>query len=139
MSIVLKMLRVNVPLHQWRSFDPSRFHSSALTKVDTRKLAGAILRQCSHSDVIDLLATEFNQLPEAIRIDFRTLAATQLASSGNVRKGLQRLNDRLNGKLLSQEHELVMNVRIESFDGARYKKIRVNKAVAGAKRKHGLL
>lgn len=138
MSIVMQMLAVNEPLCNWRKFKPEgRFTYRA--KEDTRKMAQMILKQCSHSEVVELVAKEFNGFPERLRIDFRTLASSENAASGNVRKGLQRLNEKLGGKLLSEKNERVVNTRVESVDGVSYKRKRINESVAGAKRKYGII
>lgn len=139
MSITLAMIRTNTPLHKWREFDASRAVSSYLRKEDTRKIAQIILKQCGHADVVELVAREFNYFPDSLRLDFRTLASNQNAASGNVRKGLQRLNEKLGGKLLREETQAYMNVRVETVDGVKYRKQRVDSAVAGAKRKYGKL
>jgi hypothetical protein len=138
-SITLAMIRTNVPLCKWREFDASRAHSSFSRKEDTRKIAQLILKQCGHADVIELVAREFNSFPDALRLDFRTLANDQNAASGNVRKGLQRLNERLGGKLAREETHRSINVRVETVDGVSYRRKRVDEAVAGAKRKYGKL
>lgn len=139
MSLVLAMLRANEPLHKWEGFDSSRSPSSAGVKHDTRKMAQKILSQCSHPKTVELVAREFYNLPERLRIDFRTLASDHTSASGNVRKGLQRLNEKLGGKLLAEEHTKVFQQRVETRDGVKYRKIKVDEAVAGAKRKYGKL
>lgn len=140
MSLTLTMLRANVPLHKWREFDTSKARSAyGYQKEDTRKMAQQILSQCSHSDVVELVARDFSQFPERLRIDFRTLASSENSCSGNVRKGLQRLNEKLGGKLLKAEQDLTFNKRTETKDGVFYKKVKVNEAVAAAKRKYGKL
>ena len=139
MSITLAMIRTNTPLCKWRDFDASRAPSSFSRKEDTRKIAQIILKQCGHADVVELIAREFSSFPDALRLDFRTLANDQSASSGNVRKGLQRLNDRLGGKLVREDIQQSFNVRVETVDGVTYRRKRVDGAVAGAKRKYGKL
>lgn len=138
MPIVLSMIRANVPLHKWKEFEPGRVPSGRL-KEDTRKIAALILKQCGHSEVVDLVAKEFEGFPPQLRVDFRTLACNPEAASGNVRKGLQRLNDKLGGKLLREEVKLAFNKRVETRDGVSYRRQEVNQAVAGAKRKYGKL
>lgn len=139
MSIVLAMLRSNTPLCKWKTFDPDRMPSSSLRKDNSRKIAQQILNQCGHNDVVELVAREFDSFPDFLRIDFRTLACNNEAASGNVRKGIQRLNERMGGKLLRQETAQVFNKRVETRDGVGYRQIKVNEAVAGAKRKYGKL
>ena len=138
MSMVMAMIRANVPLHQWRTFDGAG-RTVRIQKEDSRKIAQSILSQCSHAELVELVSREFAQLPERIRIDFRTLASNSGACTGNVRKGVQRLNDKLGGQLLREENNRVFNRRMETATGASYRQVRVNEAIAGAKRKFGLL
>lgn len=140
MSLVLAMVHRNIPLHKWRTFDPNS-RSGAVTpkREDDRKIAAIILKQCSHQDVVDLVAQEFHLLPERLRIDFRTLASTQENSSGNVRKGLQRLDEKLGGKLLKQEMTQTYQERVETADGAYYRRVRVDPSAVGAAKKYGLI
>jgi hypothetical protein len=134
------MIYANAPLHKWREFDVNARGNYGLRgKEDTRKIAAAILKQCGHNEVVELVAKEFDQFPERLRIDFRTLATQENAASGNVRKGLQRLNERMGGKLLREDNARVFNRRIETADGVRYKRVEVNEAIAAAKRKYGRL
>lgn len=140
MSLVLTMLQANVPLCEWRKFDASKRGAGGLYfKEDTRKMAALILKQCGHAEVVELVAREFNSFPERLRIDFRTLASNENSASGNVRKGLQRLNDKLGGKLLKEENGRVFMKRVETKDGVRFKRVIVDEAVAGAKKKYGKL
>lgn len=138
MSIALKMIRLNLPLSGWKKFDPTN-RGTWTQKEDTRKMAAIILRQCSHPDVVELVAKEFDSFPERLRIDFRTLASEPNAASGNVRKGLQKLNDKLGGKLLREEQYTTFNKRVETVDGVGYRRIKVDEAKAAARRKYGII
>lgn len=137
MSMVISMLRRNIPLHQWRQkgfAEGGGYHGRH--KDDMHKLAMSIIRQCGHPDVIELVAKEFASFPELLRIEFRTTANDQQASSGNVRKGLQRLNDRLNGELMRVDNGRFVQTRVETTDGVSYRRRRINESVAGAHRKY---
>lgn len=138
MSIALTMIRLNLPLSGWKKFNGEN-RGVWSQKEDTRKMAAIILRQCSHSDVVELIAKEFNSFPERLRIDFRTLASQPNSASGNVRKGLQKLNEKLNGALLREEFQQTFNRRVETVDGVRYKRIKVDEAKAAAQRKYGII
>lgn len=138
MSIALTMIRLNLQLSGWKKFDPTN-RGTWTQKEDTRKMAAIILKQCSHPDVVELIAKEFDSFPERLRIDFRTLASEPNAASGNVRKGLQKLNDKLGGKLLREEFQQTFNKRVETADGARYKRVKVDEAKAAARRKYGII
>lgn len=138
MSIALTMIRLNLQLSGWKKFDPTN-RGTWTQKEDTRKMAAIILKQCSHPDVVELIAKEFDSFPERLRIDFRTLASEPNAASGNVRKGLQKLNDKLGGKLLREEFQQTFNKRVETADGARYKRIKIDEAKAAARRKYGII
>jgi len=148
MSLALAMIQANVPLHRWKTFEAERRMTDRSSSVeiggwgrtkDWSKVARALLNSCSHPDAVDLIAREFNQFPELLRINFRTLAIEAHSASGNVRKGIARLNDRLGGAILRDKDVQTFNQRVEGVDGARYKKVRVDPAVAGAMRKYGII
>lgn len=137
MSTTIAMVQANVPLCQWRTFDAgNRLGRMTAFKEDTRRIAAIILRQCGHNEVVDLVAREFSLFPERLRIDFRTLANDQQAASGNVRKGLQRLDQKLGGELMRKSEDRVFNKRVETEAGVFYKPVKVNKSIAGAKQKY---
>lgn len=139
MSIALQMVQANVPLCRWRSFDLDSRSNPCQAKHDSRKIAGTIVKQLGHPEVVDLIAKEFSLFPEQLRIDFRTLANDQQSCSGNVRKGLHRLNDRLLGQLMRQDDSRTFNKRVETRDGVIYRRQRINESVAGAKRKYQIV
>lgn len=138
MSIALQMIQVNEPLHTWRTFK-SDGRGTHISKENSRKIARAILKQCGHPAVIELISKEFEAFPESLRRDISDLANTAEAASGNVRKGLQRINAALNGRLLREQRDVVFNKRVETIDGVKYKTILVDQAKAGAMRKYGLI
>ncbi|MGY6272724.1 hypothetical protein ACXIUT_23845 [Achromobacter denitrificans] len=139
MSVLLQMIQVNAPLHTWREFKQESRAQIWISKENSRKIAQIIMKQCGHADVINLVVSEFDTFPDTLRRDFSDLANSQGASSGNVRKGLQRINERLQGRLLRENQETYFNQRVESIDGVRYKRVRVDPARAGAMRKYGTL
>ncbi len=140
MSLILTMIGKNVPLCQWKKFMDSGaegkgFYSGG--KMPT-KIAQIIFSSLSHPDAVTLVAKEFPELSQQVRIELRTLCNNGNAT-GNVRKGVQRLNELLRGELLRErQHVEITNRRVEGVNGAYYKKDRVNPAVAGAKRKYQL-
>jgi len=139
MSLLVQMVRCNAPLHSWKDFEKQEGRSTWTAKEDTRKMAKMMLAQCSHPLAVELIAKEFELLPPQLRLDFRSLANQENSSSGNVRKGLQRLDEKLGGKLLREEHVETVMRRVETKYGVSYKKEKVNPAVAGATRKYGIV
>ena len=136
MSLILRMLRKNVSLHQWRTFIDTGDGAGFFSQKSPDKIAQTIFSGLSHPDTVTLVAQEFAILPQQVRLSLRDLANSGNAS-GNVRTGVQRLNELLKGELLREESQRVFNKRVETVDGARYRQIKVNPAVAGAKRKYG--
>lgn len=138
MSLVLQMLAFNVPLSQWRSYEPRTSGAGFFSSKNTDKIAQSVFSQLSHESAVELVAKEFDSLPAAVRLQLRTLCNAG-NGSGNVRKGVQRLDRLMGGKLLREEEfRQRMNVRVEGLD-AKYKSKVVNPAVAGATRKYGIL
>ena len=135
MSLILTMIGKNVPLCQWRKFVDSGdvgkgFYSGGKMPA---KIAQAIFSSLSHPDAVVLVAKEFPELSQQVRL------CNSGNATGNVRKGVQRLNEMLLGELLREkQHVEVTNRRVEGVNGAYYKRDRVNPAVAGAKRKYQL-
>lgn len=138
MSIVLKMLHLNYPLANWREFTERAAGCGFAIGKNPEKTARAIFNQMSHENVVELMATEYEKLPDQVKLEFRELCSRPEAS-GNVRKNVQRLNKRLNGKLLREEYAQTANIRKETHDGVKYVTKKVNPAVAGAKRKYGIV
>lgn len=139
MSLVLRMVHRNFPLHQWERFvDGADGLGFRFGSKNPDKEARLIFNQLSHPKVVDLLAKEFANLPEQMRIQIRTLAGSGNAT-GNVRKGVARLNDLLRGALLREEKFVqVTSRRVEGPNGVRFKKEAVNPAIAGAARKYAM-
>lgn len=136
MSLVLQMLALNVPLSQWRKFQESGRATTAFHYgKNTDKVAQAIFSQLSHDQAVDLVAREFNGFPSDLRLVLRTLCNAG-NGSGNVRKGVQRL-DRLMGGQLLREEQHVERFQVKTLNGWRSKA--VNPAVAGATRKYGVV
>ncbi len=136
MSLILQMLHKNVPLSQWKTFDasgPQGYGFFSSKKNDN--VAREIFRQLSHDAAVELVAREFNQLSPDLRMTLRTLC-NDANGSGNVRKGVQRLDRLLNGKLL-RDADHMEHFQVKTRDG--WKTTRVNQAVAGATRKYGIV
>ena len=136
MSTTLRMLAINVPLSQWRDFEASGRSGTVWNGgKNTDKTAAAIFAQLSHDETVALVTREFDSYPADLRLSLRTLCNTG-SGSGNVRKGVQRLDRLMGGKLLREEkHEEYY--RSQTADGWQSK--RVNPAVAGATRKYGVV
>lgn len=137
-TIVLTMLSLNVPLSQWRSFERDVASGSRSVSVwhggkNTDKVAQAIFTQLSHDETVKLIAREYANFAPDLRMRFNTLC-NDGNCSGNVRKGVQRLNELLNGKINRDPFAEVERVRDQH---GRWKSKKVNQAVAGATRKYG--
>lgn len=136
MSTTLSMLALNVPLSQWRQFEADgRAGTSWHSGKNTNKTAQAIFSQLSHDDAVALVAREFDSYPADLRIILRTLCNAG-NGSGNVRKGVQRLDRLMSGRLLRDETH-VERFQVKKRDG--WKSVSVNPAVAGATRKYGIV
>jgi len=137
LSTILSMIALNVPLSQWRTFLAEGRTATAWHQgKNTDKTAQAIYRQLSHPEVVTLVAEEFDQLAPDLRIALRTLC-NGANCSGNVTKGVQRLNELMKGKLLREEVH-VDRFQRQNRDGT-WKSTAVNPAVAGATRKYGII
>lgn len=136
MSVILAMLHKNRSLSEWESWADTGIGAGFFSQKNSDKLAQQIFNQLSHPKAVALVAKEFEQLPPDLRLRIRTLCNDGNAS-GNVRKGVQRLDQLLGGKLLRDEqHVQYQNIRVESVDGVRFKRKAVNQAAAGAQRKY---
>jgi hypothetical protein len=136
MSTVLSMLSLNVPLSQWRKFEADgRKATSWHYGKNTDKVAQAIFSQLSHDETVALVARDFAGFASDLRVRLRTLCNDGNAT-GNVRKGVQKLDRMMNGQLL-REVKQVEHFQAKTRDG--WKSKVVNPAVAGATRKYGIL
>lgn len=136
MSTTLNMLALNVPLSQWRKFEAEgRAGTAWHGGKNTDKTAAAIFAQLSHEEAVALVAREFDSYPSDLRLILRTLCNAG-NGSGNVRKGVQRLDRLMGGKLLREETH-IERFQAKTRDGWRSKA--VNPAVAGATRKYGIV
>ncbi len=136
MSTTLNMIALNVPLSQWRKFESEgRSGTGWHGGKNTDKTAAAIFAQLSHEEAVALVAREFDSYPSDLRLILRTLCNAG-NGSGNVRKGVQRLDRLMGGKLLSEETH-IERFQAKTRDGWRSKV--VNPAVAGATRKYGIV
>lgn len=138
MAKILDMLGRNVPLYKHEAFEDSGSKGAGFSYYGKSedKMARLIFSQLSHDKVVPLLAREFNELPARVRLELRDLCNGGNAS-GNVRKNVQRLDNLMGGKLLKdKDQNLYQQVRVETIDGAHYKRQVVNPAVAGAHRKY---
>ncbi len=132
----MHMLALNVPLSQWRSFDANgRPRTAFHIGKNTDKVAQAIFSQLSHDEAVSLIAKEFDGFPADLRLRLRTLC-NDGNGSGNVRKGVQRLDRLMSGRLLKKDAH-VEHFQAKTRDGWKTKV--VNPAVAGATRKYGIV
>jgi hypothetical protein len=130
------MLALNVPLAQWRKFEAEGRAGTVWHRgKNTDKTAAAIFAQLSHEEAVALVAREFDSYAADLRLCLRTLCNAG-NGSGNVRKGVQRLDRLMGGKLLREE-EHTEHFQVKTRDG--WKTTKVNPAVAGATRKYGIV
>ena len=136
MTTTMNMLALNVPLSQWRKFEAEgRACTGWHGGKNTDKTAASIFAQLSHEDAVMLVAREFDSYPADLRLILRTLCNAG-NGSGNVRKGVQRLDRLMGGKLLREETH-TERFQAKTRDGWRSKV--VNPAVSGATRKYGIV
>lgn len=136
MSLILRLIDKNFPLYAHEKFVETGVGLGfCLGGKNPEKYAQSIFSQLSHPKSQDFVAKHFSDLPQQIRIQLRTLCNNGNAT-GNVRKGVQRLNTLLGGAILREESVQTVNRRRETVDGVRFDKMRVNPAVAGATRKY---
>lgn len=139
-SLIMSLIASNFPLHEWKKFETDRAGLNGYFRGGKKasKEAQTIVSALSHPEVVALLVREFNLLPEHVRVQVRTLC-NEGNASGNVRKGIMRLDKALNGAILRKEEDVRMNVRVEGRDGVHYRGKRVDPAIAGAARKYGII
>jgi hypothetical protein len=141
-SIILAMIRKNVPLYTWRTWvdnggEGLGFYSGGKNQD---KVVRAIFNSMSHPDAVALIAQDYVNLPDGIRLGLRDLCNSSNSATGNVRKGVERCNKLLNGALLrAPAQSRSVMVRTESTNGAGRRNVVVNPAIAGATRKYGVL
>jgi hypothetical protein len=134
MSVLMQMIAVNARLCDWETFVSDG--RGTWSSKQPEKIAKAIFSQLSHVKVMELVVREYDGLAAQIRMELRELCNTGNAS-GNVRKNVQVLNDRLQGRLLAEEKfTRYSNIRKERQTGVSYERKAINEAVAGAKRKY---
>ena len=135
--LALKMIALNVPLSQWRKFladnrDTNGWHGGK----NTEKMAAAIFSQLGHEEVQKLISQEFDTYPADLRLILRDLC-NKGNGSNNVKKGVQRLDILMGGKLLRKDSDLFTFRRQDRM--GRWISTTVNPAVAGATRKYGVI
>lgn len=138
MSLILGLIRANKPLHAWRSCSQELVDGAGFSAHmrDFSKVARQIYSQLSHDDVVALVAAEFDSLPAQLRLDLGTLC-NGASGSGHVRKNVQKLDRLVGGRLLREaDGSVYVNRRVESIDGVRFKRQRVNESAAAAQRKY---
>lgn len=148
--MVLKTLWLidrNFPLSQWRRKEcdfPDEDRASHMTfegwnsekKLDN--VVRIIVGSMSHTEAVELVASEWNFFPPILRIRL-TQALNEAAGtrSGNVTKGILRLNKSLNGRVLSKVDHRMADRDLRVIGGRVVSRQRpVNPAVAGAMRAH---
>lgn len=140
MSTILAMTALNVPLSQWKKFEVEVANGRRATTAfhggkNSDKTALAIFSQLSHENAVLLVHRDFESLPADLRLKISTLCNSDVGSN-NVRKGVQRLDHLMGGKLL-RDKNVVAQHRVMTKDG--WASRDVNPAVAGATRKYGIV
>ncbi len=142
MSLMLKLISLNVPLYKWRDFAPEGSRGYLLSSLGDKhldRIASTIISGLSHDEVIELVRREWDGLPPVVRMRVTQLANEryQRPSSNNQRKGIMKLDELLGGRILSvAQGPTVRDLR--SIDGrlvSVQKKVRPN--VAGAEQAFG--
>jgi hypothetical protein len=148
MSLMIYLLERNIRLSEWENYTDegiqatrgvsgTTFATMSASKSD--KMANHVVSQLSHDKVVQLVASEWEKLPSVMRLLISD-KCHNANCSGNARKGIQRLDKLLGGRLLTQEKfELKSRVRVESESGARYVDRRISGSEAGARKKYQLL
>lgn len=134
MSLTFALLSMNVSLSLWEKYDATNW-STEWSSKNTDKTARLIFNQLSRPKTVELVAKEFDDYPADLRLILRTHCNDGNAS-GNVRKGVQRLDTLMKGKLLREE-KFVERRMVMGKDG--WKSKDVNPSVAGATRKYGII
>ena len=106
MTLVLRLIALNIPLSGWRKFEEGQrngsdsFKQSAWCNKKDAAVVQVMVSSCSHRDAVELIAHEWEGLPSHIRAQFTMKANEAMGTaSGNVTKGLLALDEKLHGKL----------------------------------------
>ena len=140
MSLLLQMIAGNVPLYRWREYEKSvggSVHYSGWSLKNPENVARIIVNSLSNSEVVELVAREFDSLPSLVRMALTNECniARGENRSGNKNKGIGRLNERLGGRVLREIDTRPTERRLESWDGKLVSvDRRLNPAVIGATR-----
>jgi hypothetical protein len=146
MSLLLKLIRENRPLHTWEDHTPlekpeppaSRFSTDFdwARGRDVANIARTIVSGLTHEAVVRLVAKEWDSLPPGLRMKVTALAneSYQSPSSHNLAKSIQKLDAKLKGKILSKaQGPTERNLKV--IDGKlRSLNRQVRQNVAGAER-----
>ncbi len=138
MSVILRLIDKNHPLHAHGRYEETGNGGGFFASKNPDKYARTIFTSLSHPNAVAFIAKEFAGLPMQVRIALRTLCNDGNAT-GNVRKGVQRLNELLRGELLREEQRMRTSVRVETQNGVGYRRQVVNPSIAGAARKYGII
>jgi hypothetical protein len=149
MLLITFLLDRGIRLSEWRKYEAevaqltrvtagTTFNTSIHAK--TEKQAQAIVTQLSHDDVVELVANEWGKIEGVLRMAI-SQKCNEANVSGNVRKNIQRLDRRLNGKLLRAKEEFVIKTRtrVEGPNGVRYVERGISRSEVGARQKYQLL
>lgn len=145
MSLVLRLISLNIPLSAWRKFEEDSkrggegFRGQGWSSKKVDEIVRIMVASCSHSDAVELIAREWSALPDLIRMNF-TMKANDAAgtASGNITKGILTLDKRLGGKILSTVDDRSTMRDLRVIDGELVsREKRVDPAAAGAQRAFG--
>jgi hypothetical protein len=148
MSLLLKMIGLNQPLHTWQKFKAAEAQktkagvsSSELPfygfgEKHLNNVATVVVASLTHDEAIKLVVCEWENLPSVVRMRITQLANERYhnPSSHNQVKGIKRLDKLLDGKILSkaegptERHLGVVDGRLVSTQRA------IKSNVAGAER-----
>lgn len=149
----LHLIRKNLPLHAWRDYDTDDFKPRPETEdvvgrkytpgeKSDKRVIDALYNALSNEKVIDLYVREWDSWDSVMRIKFTDACNTRQATSSVV-KNIQRLDNRLGGKILvtkkTDKGSVTLNERIETNDGARRRQKTVSGSKRGAMQKYGIL
>lgn len=141
MSLLIWMIEQNLPLYKWRDYVNQegfgvRYSGWMSKKID--QVARLITNSCANSEVVDLVAQEWDLLPPLIRISLTNEMNEALGTrSNNKTKGIRRLDELLNGRVLRKEDISQTERKLKTIGGKLISVDRkLNPAVTGATMAH---
>lgn len=113
MNIVLRMLQCGERLSNWEQFDETRTPSGRIGNEEV--IATGIVGQITHSATVELLAREWENFTTSLRQRLTALCNERFhqPQSNTQVKMIRLLDQRLNGRVLSQIDDEVVTARTE--------------------------